>query len=52
MIPDEILELLIKYSFRNKEGDLELDVKKAPKEVVEYAKEFNWRPFKNPNIEL
>lgn len=52
MIPSEILELLIKYSFRNKNMELELDVKRAPESVIKLAKQFNWAPFEAPNIVL
>ena len=44
MIPEKELEMLIKYSIRNEDFDLELK-KDAPKKVVEIAKEYHWKPF-------
>ena len=44
MIPEKELEILIKYSIRNKDFDLELR-KDAPRDVVELAKRFYWKPF-------
>lgn len=44
MIPEKELNILIKYSIRNKNLDLELK-KDAPQEVIEIAKKFYWKPF-------
>lgn len=44
MIPPEKLQILIDFSIRNK--NLELELKKdAPPEIVEMAKEFYWKPY-------
>ena len=45
MIPEFELEQLMAYSIRNKDGDMELDLKLAPPEIIELAKQFYWKPF-------
>ena len=44
MIPEKELDTLIKWSERNEDLALELR-KDAPKEVVELAKRFYWKPY-------
>lgn len=45
MIPERELNILIAFSKENSKGDMELDTKIAPQEVVDIAKKFYWKPF-------
>ena len=45
MIPGKYLQILIDYSIEDEDGNMVLDVEKAPKKVIELAKKFSWRPF-------
>lgn len=45
MISGKELMLLSSFSFENKDGNLELDTRYAPQDIVDLAKELHWRPY-------
>jgi hypothetical protein len=51
MIPDKSLEKLIAYSIRNEDGDMVLDTKIAPPEIIKLAKKYYWKPFEKRKLE-
>lgn len=45
MIGGKELMLLSSFSFENNNGELELDTRYAPQEIVDLAKELHWKPY-------